>query len=196
MRLKKLHIFSANLKLLDKNYIPNIVTGVRIGVTPVTVLAVLYKNFWLACFCVAIACFSDWFDGFIARKINATTKVGEVLDPIADKIFVGGLTLALAYAQLIPLWLVAIVLMRDLAIIFFGLYGKLNKIPLNITPLFISKINTALQLCLVSGAVLQIGINFNNTLQLIYTMLIYITFLTTLLSGYFYAQRFIKTCRQ
>jgi cardiolipin synthase len=192
---KKFLISSANLKSLDKSIIPNLVTGVRIIAAPVTALAVLNNNFWLACLGVGIASFSDWFDGFIARRMNTSSPLGEILDPLADKIFIALLVVALLYKQLIPFWFVLTVLTRDLAIIFCGLYARWRSIPINLSPIFMSKLNTALQLAVVCCAILQTLSTFSGIMALMYSMLIYVTFLTTLLSGYLYAQRFIQACQ-
>ncbi len=70
---------------------PNILTLLRIALIPMLVILFYLPFHWanLACGLVfAIACFTDWLDGFVARKLDQTTKLGAFLDPVADKLIV------------------------------------------------------------------------------------------------------------
>ena len=77
------------------NNIPNIITIFRIFLTPIFFLFFIYKLYSLAFLCFFIASVSDVLDGYLARKYNFKSVLGEVLDPIADKILITFLIIAL-----------------------------------------------------------------------------------------------------
>jgi len=76
-----------------------------------------------------IGMFTDWADGFFARKLNQVSDLGKILDPLADKVLIGGLVIALYHYQGFPLWLTLFIVLRDLIIIVGALliYDK-NKL--------------------------------------------------------------------
>jgi len=69
-----------------------------------------------------IAGITDFLDGFLARKLNQITELGKIIDPIADKIFVGLLAFVMIFVDLLPLWFFLAVIIRDLLILAGGLY--------------------------------------------------------------------------
>ena len=95
--------------------------------------------------CIVWAGISDGLDGFLARRFNTSSRFGEMLDPIADKIFIGSLILLLLTKELIPTWFVLLTIGRDIAILIGGLIAKLKYNIKNMPPTLSSKINTALQ---------------------------------------------------
>jgi CDP-diacylglycerol--glycerol-3-phosphate 3-phosphatidyltransferase len=70
----------------------------------------------LAFIAFCLACLTDFFDGYIARKYNLITDFGKLLDPIADKILVLSAFLAFVEMGIIPAWMVAVVILRELLI--------------------------------------------------------------------------------
>ena len=97
--------------------IPNVLSFLRIFfVVPIYYFLSINQNMTAVWF-VLIALLSDWLDGFIARRTNRITTLGKVLDPLADKINTAGGFIALALYQGFPLWMAAIIVLRDLAII-------------------------------------------------------------------------------
>jgi len=85
---------------------------------------------------VFVAGLTDGLDGFLARRVNLVGRLGIALDPIADKIFVGGLVLLAIIYRDFPVWLAAVVIGRDLAIIVIGgflMRGRKISLPSNIT---------------------------------------------------------------
>ena len=70
----------------------------------------------LALVACIIACLTDFYDGYIARKYNLITDLGKLLDPIADKILVIAAFLAFVEMRLIPAWMVAVIIFRELVI--------------------------------------------------------------------------------
>lgn len=76
---------------------------------------------------VLAAGLTDFFDGYIARRLHQVTDLGKILDPIADKIAAGGSSIFLVAIGAIPLWFVVVVIARDLIILFGSLYIRSRK---------------------------------------------------------------------
>ena len=107
--------------------------------------------FWL----FFIAGLTDLFDGMIARFLKQETALGKVLDPIADKVLIIGVLATLYWLGWIPLWLIAVILLRDLMIFAGFMYTRLKDINLEPRPLMLSKINTFWQVVTVVLLILQ-----------------------------------------
>ena len=114
--------------------------------------------FWLlvngharsAFFVFLLAGISDAVDGFLAKRFEWTSELGAYLDPLADKILIVSIYIALAVSQQIPLWLTIAVVSRDILILLAVLLSWLLGQPFVIKPLTISKMNTAAQLLLAT----------------------------------------------
>lgn len=97
--------------------IPNFLSFFRIFfVIPIYYFLARNENLTAVGF-ILIAILSDWLDGYIARRTNRITTLGKVLDPLADKINTAGGFIALALYQGFPLWMAAIIVLRDAAIV-------------------------------------------------------------------------------
>jgi CDP-diacylglycerol--glycerol-3-phosphate 3-phosphatidyltransferase len=79
-----------------------------------------YVTAAIICF---LAFFTDLLDGYVARKTNDVTELGKVIDPLADKIYVGVVVLVMLLNGLLPLWFVLAVLVRDLLILVVGIWA-------------------------------------------------------------------------
>ena len=77
---------------------------------------------WEAFAVVAVMILSDWADGYVARKRGETSLWGKILDPLADKVGIGAIAIALACFKNLPVWILVAVLVRDAAIFFGGMY--------------------------------------------------------------------------
>ena len=99
------------------HHIPNIISVLRIFlVLPIAIQ--LYNEAWMSAFILFfIAGISDGIDGFLARAFNWKSKLGAMLDPIADKLLLTVIFITLAYKGVIPVWLAALVVVRDIVII-------------------------------------------------------------------------------
>jgi cardiolipin synthase len=96
---------------------PNALTILRLAVMAVFVAgAFLGMSQLLAFVLLFIAGSTDWLDGWLARRLNQTSRLGELLDPIADRLFTLILVLYLFLQALIPLWFVVLLLARDLLV--------------------------------------------------------------------------------
>ncbi len=93
-----------------------------------------------------VAGFTDLLDGFLARTFGWKTRLGGILDPIADKLLVATAFITLTLAGFIPVWLLAVVLVRDAVIIGGSLVYQAFVAPFEAAPTGISKITTLLQL--------------------------------------------------
>jgi cardiolipin synthase len=97
--------------------LPNLFTLSRLVLTPFVITAILDGRHGMALALFAIAGFTDFLDGYAARRMKLATQAGAYFDPIADKCLLSGVFLALAVAKIVPGWAVAIILGRDLAIL-------------------------------------------------------------------------------
>src|SRR4051794_18322824 len=97
--------------------IPNLITGCRIALTPLIVLAIVAGDCRRALILAAVAGASDGLDGFLARQFNWKSRAGAYLDPIADKLLLTALYLSFGYSKMIPAGLVWLVVGRDVFIL-------------------------------------------------------------------------------
>ena len=131
------------------NWIPNIISIIRIIlIAPVLVLIYDSKFEW-ALFLFLIAGLSDALDGYLAKHFGWRTRIGALLDPVADKLLVAGTFVILTWLNFIPFWLSAIVISRDLIIASGVLFYSFVIEPFEGEPTVISKINTVLELLFV-----------------------------------------------
>ena len=110
--------------------LPNQLTVLRIILTPVFLFLFLSDNPLLKQISVGIyiiAAFTDWYDGWLARKFNYITDWGKFLDPLADKILTSAAFLAFAFLGVLKLWMVIIIIVRDLLITGLRLYADYKK---------------------------------------------------------------------
>ncbi len=77
---------------------------------------------WEAFGVVAVMIVSDWIDGWLARRWGEISQWGKILDPLADKVAVGAITIAMVVFKGLPVWLVVVVLLRDVVIFLAGMY--------------------------------------------------------------------------
>ena len=100
--------------------IPNAISAARLAGVPVFLWLVLgprtaTADAWAVALLI-VAGLSDWLDGKIARALNQTSRLGQVLDPAADRLYIVATVLALAIRNIIPWWLVAVLAVRELTV--------------------------------------------------------------------------------
>lgn len=132
-----------------QKFVPNLITISRILSAFLFVLVFLRGEFAWALVIFSVAAISDFFDGYLARKFKITSEFGAMLDPVADKVLMFVSYLLFAYEKIIPCYLAAVVISRDLLILTVVSICLLKKIKLKISPLMSSKINTTVQLAFV-----------------------------------------------
>ena len=137
--------------MLQLSDIPNAICVLRILLVVPTVWALLAGRFDLALLLVFVAGFSDALDGFLAKTFDWRSRLGGILDPLADKLLLVSLFVALALRGLIPPWLAAVVVGRDVVIVMGGVAYNFMIGPVQPAPSRVSKLNTLAQLvCIVS----------------------------------------------
>ncbi|MBW1829697.1 MAG: CDP-alcohol phosphatidyltransferase family protein [Deltaproteobacteria bacterium] len=129
--------------------VPNLITSLRIILTPIFIIYLIDDKTLPALIVFTIAGLSDAADGFIARVFNQKSKLGAILDPIADKLLLVTAFVMLSVKDFVPSWLTVIVISRDLLILLAVLILFLSKENVEMRPAFISKITTCLQLATV-----------------------------------------------
>jgi cardiolipin synthase (CMP-forming) len=141
--------------------VPNIITIFRILLVPVTVWLMIKGQFGLAFVAFVTAGISDGVDGYIARRYNLHTELGAHLDPLADKALLVSIFVVLGFLHHIPDWLVMLVVTRDVLIIGAVLLAWVMGKPLQMRPLWVSKVNTAAQIIFAGSmlAILGLGIH-------------------------------------
>lgn len=107
-------------------HIPNILTIIRFIFIPSIVLALVYDNYLLALILFTLSSFTDILDGKIARKYNAISDFGKLMDPLADKLTQLSVLLTLAIKNVIPWWIVLVLVLKETVMIAGAsfLYGK------------------------------------------------------------------------
>lgn len=132
--------------------IPNLLTLLRILLTPYLVWLLLDARLEQALAVFLLAGVTDGLDGLIARLFQQKSKLGAYLDPLADKLLLVSSFILLGHLRLVPIWLVVIVVSRD-ALILLGLLTLMfHHIPFEIKPSILSKCTTLLQLFAVLAA--------------------------------------------
>ena len=97
--------------------VPNLLSMVRLALVPVFVWALVERELGWAALVLVVAGVSDFADGKIARRYGLTSRLGQVLDPIADRLYIAATLLGLAAVGVIPWWLVAVLFARELFIL-------------------------------------------------------------------------------
>lgn len=132
--------------------IPNLLTLLRIILSPLIVILLIQGMFGKALIVFVVAGITDGLDGFLARVLHQQTVLGAYLDPIADKALLASSFITLSVLHIIPGWLTVIVISRDFIILLGICVLSIMSIPVKIKPLFVSRVTTALQLITVLSA--------------------------------------------
>jgi cardiolipin synthase (CMP-forming) len=138
--------------------LPNLLTIIRILLTPLFVIVLLKDLFGPALLIFSIAGISDGLDGFIARYFNQRTTLGAYLDPIADKLLLMSAFVSLAILKIVPSWVTVIVISRDVLIVMGIAIFTLTEKKYKIKPSFISKITTVAQITTVILALVNLHV--------------------------------------
>jgi cardiolipin synthase len=166
---------------MSLNWLPNAISLMRIALVAPILMLILHGSFGWALALFWLAGFSDGLDGYLAKRFNWGTRLGALLDPVADKLLVAGLFITLAYTQDIPVWLAVVVIVRDVVIIAGAtIYNFLIR-PVQGEPTRISKLNTALELLFLLFVLSRAGFGWPD--QITITILGAATLVTVVISG-------------
>jgi cardiolipin synthase (CMP-forming) len=126
--------------------IPNLITIVRLIIVPLIIVMIGQENWALAFLLFVAAGVSDAVDGFIARRFNMRSEFGAYMDALADKALLVSIYVTLSVVGVLPGWLAITVVSRDVMIVSAIIISWLLGRPVEIKPLFVSKMNTAAQI--------------------------------------------------
>lgn len=97
--------------------LPNILSSIRLALVPVFLLLLMEEHYAVALIVLAIAGITDYLDGYFARKLNQITRLGQLLDPAADRLYIFSTLVGLSITGLIPWWLAALIISRDVLLL-------------------------------------------------------------------------------
>ncbi|CAF4501867.1 unnamed protein product, partial [Rotaria sp. Silwood2] len=177
---KSLSSISSDQQKSDRVWtIPNILTFARIGISPILGYLIINHHYSISLSLFIISGLTDLIDGWIARRYpSQSSALGSFLDPFADKMLVGFIVISLAYVNLIPLWLLALILSRDVAIMCAAGYLRVKSVPpprtlkkilnmknatVQLYPTFVSKVNTGVQIGLLALCIAAPIFDYHNT---------------------------------
>jgi cardiolipin synthase len=170
--------------------LPNLITIARILLVPVMVWAIASNEMRIAFVLFLLAGCSDAVDGFLAKRFNMASELGAYLDPLADKVMIMSIYVALGITDAIPRWLVILVVSRDLLIVGGIMLAWILGNPMKVKPLWVSKLNTVAQI-LYAGVVLA-ALGFRFDAGVVQVLLVASVALLTLLSIGFYLRNWVR----
>ena len=138
--------------------LPNLISLARLLLVPLEIWLILVGRYGLAFWILVAAGISDALDGFIAKRFDRRTRLGALLDPIADKAMLIGVYITLGVAQQLWTSLVVLVVLRDVMIVGGFLLIQVFAVPKHYDPLYISKLNTGAQIILVGFVLARLGL--------------------------------------
>ncbi|MCF6192708.1 MAG: CDP-alcohol phosphatidyltransferase family protein [Kangiellaceae bacterium] len=169
---------------MNLNQLPNIITSIRLILLIPLSFYLSRQDYQAAVIIFFIAGFSDALDGFLAKRFNWVSRFGSILDPIADKALLVLTMGILTLNDKISLQLFTLVTIRDIYII-SGAYYYYKKIgPYNMAPSYISKLNTFVQISLVT--LILVSLSYYSVPDLLINSLTIAVYLTVVSSGIHY----------
>lgn len=166
-------------------WLPNLISLARLLLVPVMVYLLLLGELAAAFWVFVAAGVSDALDGLIAKRWHCITTLGTYLDPLADKALLVAAFVTLGLQGHLPLWLVILVVSRDLMIVGGAvLYQQLTR-NLQLRPLLVSKLNTGVQILLIAVVLAPPALGFGLP-EVVVTLLVWSAGATTLASGIAY----------
>ena len=170
--------------------IPNLITLGRVILVPIVFWLLVSGETQAAFFVFLLAGISDAVDGFIAKRFDQTTELGAYLDPLADKLLIVSIFVALGVRGALPSWLVIAVVSRDILIVLGVMLSWLLDHPMRISPFVVSKANTVAQIVLAGTVLADDG--FGLGLETLRIALVWITGVLTLASLAAYLRAWLR----
>ena len=171
----------------------NFITIARIFLAPIILVFLIFGNYLACVLLFFLAGLTDYFDGYFARKYNAVSELGEILDPIADKILVVFILIGLSVeldSQLMAL-LSSLIIAREIGVAALRDYSARNNLSERTKVTFLAKAKTSVQLLTIGLYLLALAISFNLLIVISDIFLIVTTFIT-LYTGYQYILNVFK----
>lgn len=161
--------------------VPNFISLARLIAAPLIVYLLIQAEHEAALALFIVAGLSDAVDGYLAKRLNQTSRIGSYLDPLADKVLLIGVYVAFGYQGYLPHWLVILVVFRD-GMILGGALLSLSVAPATpARPLLVSKINTLCQIVLIAVVLTDLAFAFG--LEGGRAILVYVVAASTIASG-------------
>ncbi len=171
-------------------HLPNLICVTRIALVWPIVAALRSGNYDLAMLIFAIAAVSDGLDGYLAKRFHWTSELGKLLDPAADKLLLASIFVSATWLGMVPRWLTAAAVARDVLIALGALVFRVWFGPLRGRPTPLSKLNTALQLTYLLAVMAHAAFHFPGAAAL--AALAAVTLATTIFSGLDYVMAFTR----
>lgn len=171
--------------------LPNLFTLARLVLTPFIVADIIGGRYVRALILLIAAGFTDAIDGYLARRFRAATPVGAYFDPVADKILLSAVYIALGVARAMPWWMVAVVFGRDVLILAMAAYGLLFTTLRKFPPSLWGKIST---FCQIAAALVVIAARAGLAWPV--TPALYLMVIATIWSGAHYVWRAVVMLRE
>ncbi len=174
-------------------HLPNIISVARIVLVGPIVWSLLNERFTLAIWLFLAAGASDGLDGFLAKRFDWRSRLGGILDALADKFLLVSTFVCLWWLGLFPWWLVLSILARDLVIVTGATVYNFRIEAVQPEPSLISKLNTFLQIALAAVGVVELGLG--GIPAWVIEGLVWAVMLTVLLSGIGYVREWSRRAR-
>ncbi len=174
----------------------NFITIARILLAPIILVFLIFGNYLVCVLLFFLAGLTDYYDGYLARKYNAESELGEILDPIADKILIVFILIGLSVeldSQLMAL-LSSLIIAREIGVAALRDYSARNNLSDRTKVTFLAKAKTSIQLLTIGLYLLALAISFNLLIVISDIFLIIATFIT-LYTGYQYTLNVFKKWR-
>jgi CDP-diacylglycerol--glycerol-3-phosphate 3-phosphatidyltransferase len=180
-------------RLTDKNWnLPNLLTGTRIAAVPLLVVLLSFSGPWasfLAAVIFLLAGATDFLDGFLARRHQMVSRLGKVMDPLADKLLVSAALIMLIPLGRAPAWMAFVIIGRELAVTGLRALAASEGIMLN--PDRWGKAKTLVQMLALTCLILHYPYHALD-FQRVGMALLWIALVITLISGVGYFQTFLR----
>ena len=171
-------------------HLPNIICLIRLALIWPILTTLHAGDYRSALVLFVVAAASDGVDGYLAKRFDWTSDLGRFLDPLADKLLIMTVFIEAAWLALVPWWITAAVVARDVMIGLGALIYRLWFGPLHGRPTRFSKVNTAAQL--LYAVLVMLNAAFGVPPREVLAALALITLATTVLSGLHYLQIFTR----
>ena len=177
--------------------LPNKITIFRVILVPVFVVLMLCKidaipyQYIIACVVFCIACLSDFFDGYLARKYNLVSNFGKFMDPLADKLLVGSALICFVELDIMPAWMVIIIIGREFIVSGIRLIAADNGVV--IAASMWGKVKTNVQMFMSIFMILQyeqVGFLKSQWFAIVINVLMYAAVILTVISLIDYAYKY------
>ena len=168
--------------------IPNVLSFVRLGSVPVFVWLFVTDRRDAAVILYALGAWTDFFDGWIARRFDQVSELGKMLDPLADRVFIAALVVALVATDILEAWLAVAILGRDILIL--ALYPVVQRAALTrIRVNFVDKCATAALLVGLTGlAISETSLSWSDILEIPSRLFVWVGAVLYWVSGALYAR--------